>query len=68
MKKRNWLIEIRKAKGLGLTEMARKLEVTVTYYNYIEQGKRRPSPQLAQKISEILGLDWTMFYPKESEE
>lgn len=67
MKKRQWLIELRKEQGLGLTEISKKIGTTTQFYYYIENGDRRPSPEIAQKIGDILGFNWTMFYPKEEQ-
>ena len=36
-------------------------------YSLIEAGKRRPSPEVAQKLGKILGFDWTLFYKNEDE-
>ncbi|MBO5138715.1 MAG: helix-turn-helix transcriptional regulator [Bacilli bacterium] len=64
MKKRNWLIEFRKEKGLSLIDVAKKADVTQQFYYYIENGERRPSPEVAQKIADILGFNWTIFFEK----
>ena len=34
----------------------------VTKVNYVESGKRRPSPEIAIKIAKVLDFDWTIFY------
>ncbi len=59
---RNWLKELRKAKKIKLTDISKKSGITVTYYKYIENGLRRPSPQVAQKIAKILDFDWKLFF------
>mgnify|MGYP002524671661 CR=1 FL=1 len=61
--KREWLIQIRKAKGFTRTDMVKKIKITQQMYYYIENNQRNPSVELAQKIAEVLGFDWTMFYP-----
>ena len=47
------------------------MEKYLIYYNetstskkYIENNKRNPSVELAQKIANVLDFDWTLFYPK----
>lgn len=45
-------------------ELATNLNITETAYFYIENNKRNPSVELAQKIANILDFDWTLFYPK----
>lgn len=62
MKKREWLIAYRKAKGLTQREVAEILNVTLATYSFYEQGLRRPSPKNAKQIGKIFGFDWTKFY------
>lgn len=56
------LREIRKEKALTEAEVSAKAGITQQYYNFIENGKRRPSVAVAKKIAEVLGFDWTRFY------
>ena len=35
-------------------------------YSLIEAGKRRPSPEVAQRLGKLLGFDWTLFYKDET--
>ena len=60
--KRDWLINIRRKSGLTQVEISKLIDVTYQMYGYIENGKRRPSPDLAQKIGKVLNFDWTKFY------
>ena len=62
LKRRDWLIEKREKKGMSQSEIARLVNVTSQMYNYIESGKRRPKPELAKKIADILNFSWTRFY------
>src|SRR5699024_3349236 len=48
-------------KGISQSDIADKINVTSQYYNLIENGHRRPSPERAQKIAEILSLDRSGF-------
>ena len=52
-------------KGISQSGIADKINVTSQYYNLIENGHRRPLPEKAQKIAEILDLDWTGFFDDE---
>src|SRR5699024_2979718 len=52
-------------KGISQSDIADKINVTSQYYNLIENGHRRPSPERAQKIAEILSLDWSGFFDDE---
>ena len=49
-------------KGISQSDIAGKINVTTQYYNLLENGHRKPSPERAQKIAEILSLDWSGFY------
>ncbi len=61
-KKREWLKELRELQEYSINGIAREVDVTPQFYWYIENGKRRPSPELAQKIAKLLGFDWKLFY------
>lgn len=62
--KREWLIQMRSSKGLSQREIASIVNITTQMYYYIENNKRNPSVKLAQKIADVLGFEWTMFYSK----
>ena len=62
LNKREWLINYRCNKGLSQNQTAKQIGITQQMYNYIESGKRRPSPELAQKIAKLLDFDWKLFY------
>lgn len=62
MKKRIWLVNYRAKKGLSQNQVANQIEVSQQMYNYIENGKRNPSPKLAKKIADVLNFSWTKFY------
>ena len=49
---------------LGLTqeEVANQAKITRPYYSLIESETKRPSPEVAQRIANIYGIDWTVFY------
>lgn len=62
--KRDWLIKKRNQRGLSQLEVAKIVDVTQQFYAYIENGTRRPGPEIAQKIADVLDFDWTLFFPK----
>ncbi len=64
--KREWLIEQRKMSGKTFKQIAIECGITTQFYYYIEQGTRRPSPEIAQRIAEVLQFDWTKFYKENS--
>ena len=61
---RKWLTEIRKQNKLSQEEMAGKIGISQTYYGQIEIGtKGKPlNVNVAKKIAEVLGFEWTKFY------
>ena len=61
---RNWIRQIRLAKGLEQSDVSSKINVTQACYSFIESGNRNPSVKLAQKIADVLDFDWTLFFPK----
>ena len=65
MEKREWLIKIREQKELSQASVSKLVDVTQQCYGAIENGRRRPSPDLAKKIGKVLNFDWTKFYRKQ---
>lgn len=61
---RAWLKEIREKSGLSQTVVAKKAGISQNYYSSIETGIRgNPlNVDVAKKIAEALGFDWTRFY------
>lgn len=53
-------------KGLDLNSLSRKLEVDVSYLSLIINGKRNPSPKLAKRIAETLGVEITDIFTIET--
>ena len=62
MRKRYWLIERRKELYASQAEFAKAIGISFSLYSKCETGERRPSPETAKKIAELLGIDWTRFY------
>ncbi len=42
--------------------MADKVNISRQYYNEIENNRRKPSVELAKRISRVLNLEWTIFF------
>lgn len=63
----SWLKNIRETKKLTQAEVAEKAGVARAYYTNIENGVRRPSVDVAKRIGQALGSDWTRFYETEKE-
>lgn len=48
---------IREARGLPLTEVARRADTEVSYLWRIEQGERIPSLRLLARLAEVYGAE-----------
>lgn len=59
---RNWLKNIREGAELSQDQVAKTADISQQHYSFIENGERRPSPEVAQKLASVLGFDWTRFY------
>ncbi len=59
---RDWLRNKRLEKQLTQAQLAEMVGADATMISKIEVGDRRPSVELAKKIAEALGFDWTRFY------
>ncbi|HHQ4543169.1 helix-turn-helix domain-containing protein [Aeromonas sp. s3] len=51
------LKKLRNNLGLSLCQVAGKLGISESFLSQIENGKRKPSPDLLCAISELLGCD-----------
>ncbi|MFA0815990.1 MAG: helix-turn-helix transcriptional regulator [Anaerofustis sp.] len=66
---REWLKTVREKKGFSQLGLANKADIAPSHYNMIETGNRRPSVEVAKRIADVLGFEWTRFFEnKESEE
>ena len=65
---RTWLKEIREKAGLSSYKAAELAGISQSYYFSIETGNRgNPlNVDVAKKIAEALGFDWTRFYEDEN--
>ncbi len=59
------LAEIRKKKKMTQVMLATEVGVTQRAISAYENGVRRPKPEVAQRLGEVLGFDWTRFYKEE---
>lgn len=57
-----WIKEVRKEKQMTGEDVSQKAGISVQHYNFIENGKRRPSVGVAKRIASVLGFDWTRFF------
>ncbi|WP_338748993.1 helix-turn-helix domain-containing protein [Bacillus sp. FJAT-52991] len=59
---RDWLIRLRKNKGLTQANIAEQVFIDRSYYTQIEQGKRDPSIGVAKQIAKLLQFHPSLFY------
>lgn len=66
LKKREWMIAARKAKGYETqAEFAKDLNIAKSYLSAIESGERTPSGKTALKIANALDIRMDMFFVEE---
>lgn len=58
----DWLKDIRITKGMTGEVVGAQAGITQQHYNFIENGKRRPSVEVAKRIASVLGFSWTRFF------
>lgn len=61
---RSWLRQIRIIKNMTEAQTAAEAGISQPFYHWVETGKKNPSPAVAQAIADVLGFDWTLFYPR----
>lgn len=58
----DWLKDIRTNIGKTQEQVADDAGITRGAYCNIETGDRRPSVEVAKRIAEVLGFEWTRFF------
>lgn len=51
-----WIRDLRMKRNVSQAKIATECNISRQHYNFIENKKRRPSPELAQRIAEVLGI------------
>ena len=64
--KLKWLENLRGE--LTHQKVAERAEINRAYYTQIENGTRTPGVNVAKRIANTLGFDWTIFYDEEGNE
>ena len=62
----NNLQKLRKDAQLTRKKLSEEVGCTENYIYMLENGSRRPSPEVAQKLGAVLGFDWTLFFSDKS--
>lgn len=52
--------------GLNVSALAEQVEVGISYMSQVINGKRNPSPKLAKRIAETLGVEITDIFTIEA--
>jgi transcriptional regulator with XRE-family HTH domain len=60
--KRDWLVSLREQLKLSQRDVADKAEIPRSTYANIEIGRRNPTVENAQRIADVIGFDWTIFF------
>lgn len=59
--KREWLIKLRKQKGLSQSLTAAMSDMSQSYLNQIELGYIEPNPEFCERIAKTLEFDVRLF-------
>ncbi|AQP59501.1 helix-turn-helix transcriptional regulator [Listeria monocytogenes] len=59
---RIWLQEIRNKKNISQRDIANKVGISRVTYTSYELGSRNPSVDVAKRIADELGFNWTLFF------
>jgi len=59
-----WLVEFRNKKNMTQEEVSDLCDIKRPYYSMIENGKRRPSVDVAKRIATVLEFDWILFFAR----
>ena len=67
---REWLLNLRKEKGMTQLDVAKQLDISEAYFNYIENGERQKKMDIAlvSKLSTVLGVPLTEIIENEKSE
>ncbi|OXS56772.1 transcriptional regulator [Bacillus sp. DSM 27956] len=66
MNKRTWLTKLRKRKKMTQQEVAAKAFIERSYYAQIENGIRKPSPEVTIKLGQVLDFHASSFNLEEN--
>jgi putative transcriptional regulator len=63
---RNWLKESRDLHHFTQEHVAKKCDISRSFYTQIESGVKTPSVAVAKRIAQTLEVDWTLFFDSDS--
>ncbi|TWD98913.1 transcriptional regulator with XRE-family HTH domain [Neobacillus bataviensis] len=65
----NTIFEIRKQKGLTLSELAKRAKISKSYLSNIERNlNRNPSIEVVKRIAEVLDIEFDAFLSKKNKD
>lgn len=67
LQKANVLQDRRLTLGYTQKEVAERAGISESFYSLIENGNRRPSVEVAKRLGDALGFDWTLFFTETSD-
>ena len=59
----DWLEALRQSKHYTQAQLAEMVNISRVHYTNIENGERRPSPEIAKALAAILGFNWYELFP-----
>ena len=65
--RRDWLVTVRKDKGLTQRDVAARVGISAPSYCTIETGKTSPRIRTAKKIADVLGFPWPRLFEDEED-
>lgn len=65
---RIWLKDMRKEMKISSYDAAAVIGMSQSHYSSIENGSRRPSPEIAKRIASFYGFAWTKFFTDTKED
>ena len=57
LKRRQWLKDLRNAKGLTIRQIAPLLNISFSHYSDIENGRKNPSLNSTKRIADFFEID-----------
>lgn len=56
------LCKLRLKYGMKQSDLASKVGISFQAISHYEKGRRRPRPEVAKRLGQVLNIDWTEFY------
>lgn len=63
---RAWLRELRKSRDETAEHVAKCNNIATSTYLHYENNLRNPSVEVAKRLAQYYGIDWTLFFENEN--